>query len=637
MTTQLKLIYAHHKWLLLFAVLSSILLTQPVIMAQGDKPIVIINQVDDQSFPEVHLRITALDPSGLALENLNDTNFQVWETEQAAGNISVAPVAKKDAAPISLVLAIDISGSMDGKDENGITKLESAKTAAKSLITNLSSQDQAALLSFSEVINVEQPFTTDSTALNNAIDELESEFNKNTALYQALFDSAKLTKALPLGKKAIVLLTDGENTHDNISLEVALELAKESGTPVYTIGFFTKGITASELDKAEADLKRISAMTDGRYFPAPTTISLVAAFQEIDLLLRLQYDLKFTSNLIADCQPHKLEVNVSYQGQDGQDNDIFSACPPNPAQVNLVGPIDNQTINKINQFAVTINAPYQISNAQFQVSDISGQDTSSPFEFVWDATDEIPGNYTLIATVTDSTGKLHSIERYLTVQAPLTVNIIQPVDGQQLSGQVEIIAQVSGPGQLKTVELFWNGDSLIESNQKQIQYVVDLKNILNGDYIISAEAIEVDGYTTETKHQIKVVRASTGLDFGLMLIVGLIIGAITFVMVMVIISSRKNTTTAQLIVLRGRMVGHGYPLFIPETTIGRSQQNQIIIEDPTASRQHAIVKVFEQRYIYYDMSPDNPSIINGQELSGSHELQPGDQIQIGDIIFQFRQ
>ena len=76
-----------------------------------------------------------------------------------------------------------------------------------------------------------------------------------------------------------------------------------------------------------------------------------------------------------------------------------------------------------------------------------------------------------------------------------------------------------------------------------------------------------------------------------------------------------------------------------ETIIGRSTDSGIMITDELASRQHAVVRFAANLggYVFQDLSPTNPSIINGQEYRQPHLLRPGDSVVIGTTILTFRQ
>jgi VWFA-related protein len=631
--------------------LGALIVGVQVAIAQETGPTVVVSQVNDQNFPRVTARVTVIDDSGLAIDNLGPNDFLVWEDNQAVRNVSAMPVPPDQAEPISLVLALDVSGSMDEADENGILKIDAARAEAKSLLNTLGPNDQVAIISFSEGITVEQPFTSDRAALQAAVDRLQ--LDGDTALNNALFEAADLTDTLPRGKKAIILLTDGLNTFGDLTLDDALDRAKRSGVPVYTVGFFTSGIDPALRTEAEAALTRIATVTNGRYFAAPTAEELGVTFQTLALLLRLQYELSFESALVADCETHELKVRVSYKGQDGDDFDVLNACVGDVEPI-FEGPSDGDTVSKSVSFTPQVAPPVRIEAVEYQVDGTSKTLTSPPFSFDWDVTYVPPGSHTLTARVTDSIGNVHSIERTITVVPPLALQIIAPMDGEEVSRQMEARVEVSGPGEVARVEFVWDEELLGTVTTPPFDYNIDTKQYLDGEYTLLVRAYEVDGYKTE--ETITVIVKAVTTNAGLWIALGLGILILALVIPLGIRARRRaviptstapartgpvNPTvstapSAWLEVVRGSMPGQRFALSEVEATLGRSRtENDIHTPGRTASRQQAIIKVSDGLYVFYDLNPTNPTIINGHEIAGSHELYEGDQIEIGDMTLKF--
>jgi len=72
------------------------------------------------------------------------------------------------------------------------------------------------------------------------------------------------------------------------------------------------------------------------------------------------------------------------------------------------------------------------------------------------------------------------------------------------------------------------------------------------------------------------------------------------------------------------------------TAIGRSGDNDIILDDPSVSRQHAKVRLEGQSFTIFDLGATNPTRVNGQEI-GKHQLVDGDRIEIGSVVLVFKQ
>lgn len=92
---------------------------------------------------------------------------------------------------------------------------------------------------------------------------------------------------------------------------------------------------------------------------------------------------------------------------------------------------------------------------------------------------------------------------------------------------------------------------------------------------------------------------------------------------------------AYLIVKSGRRVGASYPLRKKVINIGRESDNDIVLDDPKVSRQHAKMKIEGDSYVIYDLASSNGTFVNNQRIT-NEMLQDGDEIKIGDTIFVFK-
>lgn len=101
---------------------------------------------------------------------------------------------------------------------------------------------------------------------------------------------------------------------------------------------------------------------------------------------------------------------------------------------------------------------------------------------------------------------------------------------------------------------------------------------------------------------------------------------------------------AFLVVKSGPRVGRVYNLNPEVTTLGRDPQNDIILDDETASRQHAKVRLEKvkveseeahDQFFIYDLATSNGTRVNGQEIL-KHPLVDGDEIEMGRTILVFK-
>ncbi len=84
----------------------------------------------------------------------------------------------------------------------------------------------------------------------------------------------------------------------------------------------------------------------------------------------------------------------------------------------------------------------------------------------------------------------------------------------------------------------------------------------------------------------------------------------------------------------GSMVGRRFA-FGQSISIGRGQDNDIVIQDGYVSHNHAVIELLNNLYVIQDLGSVNRTYVNGQEISGRQYLQTGDTISIGTVTFQF--
>jgi len=91
---------------------------------------------------------------------------------------------------------------------------------------------------------------------------------------------------------------------------------------------------------------------------------------------------------------------------------------------------------------------------------------------------------------------------------------------------------------------------------------------------------------------------------------------------------------AGIVVIKGPNVGEKFFLIKPKFEIGRSHESDILLDDITVSRKHAVLEKVDNDYMISDLSSLNGTYVNG-EIVNSSKLKKGDKIQIGKYIFLF--
>ncbi len=196
--------------------------------------------------------------------------------------------------PISLAILIDTSASME-------EKLPVARSAAIRFVKTLRPQDQAMVMSFNDRSTVLQDYTNDVPALEGAIARTQAAGPTalHNSLYITLKELSKQKKAGELRRRAVVLLSDGEDTASLVSDEQVLELARKAEINIYAISLRpnrAQDRARLAFSQAEYVLTALSRETGGRVFFPNSLSELDAVYDQIAEELRTQYSLGYVSS-----------------------------------------------------------------------------------------------------------------------------------------------------------------------------------------------------------------------------------------------------------------------------------------------------------------------------------------------------
>lgn len=277
--------------------LVSIWLLPTSAVAQADLSVAILS-VDDSGFPQVTAAV-AVDYRGRPLPNIAPVDIDVQESGAGAALLSIRRAADENV-PLALVLAIDVSGSMEGEP------LEKAKASAVSLLSGLESNDVAAVVAFGEVVRIEQGLTSDRAALIASVSRLRAE--GSTPLYDAVAESAQIAASSGLVRRAVVLLSDGKESGEGQrrSREDSLRLASEARAFFYVVGVGT------DVDRGYLD--ELATRSRGRFFEAFGSAEIPSIYAALDELLRAHLVLTFRAMSARDLQDRSVKVTVSQDG-----------------------------------------------------------------------------------------------------------------------------------------------------------------------------------------------------------------------------------------------------------------------------------------------------------------------------------
>jgi VWFA-related protein len=300
------------KWtrFILTFILLSLIGLQPLsqVAAQSDDTQVRITQVDNSQFPNVTVYVSATDAKGNPV-GLNPETIQIHENGELMEPVNVqggGAVVGGEAIPVTTMLVIDISGSMDKND-----KIGAAKEAAKAYVNGMRAGDQAGLITYDTQVYTVQPITSDVPALVSAIDGLQT--GSDTAMYNALIEAEKALESVS-GRKAIIVLTDGMDNQSSSTADDVINGIGESGLSISAIGFGDTTATGQEgLD--EAGLKALAEGAGGQYAFATDAQTLSTLYRQYGQSLQSEYAITYVSpSPLRDGINRSLTVSLSEIG-----------------------------------------------------------------------------------------------------------------------------------------------------------------------------------------------------------------------------------------------------------------------------------------------------------------------------------
>jgi Ca-activated chloride channel family protein len=254
----------------------------------------------------VLLDVTVVDQSNKPVMDLKEENFQVTEDKQP----QKIAFFSKEQVPVSLVFAIDTSGSMR-------SKLDTVIKASVNLVKETRRDDEVAVVEFKDQPELLEEFTTDTADVIDTLQSLVA--SRQTAMLDALYVGADYaSKEGKNRRKAIILVTDGLDKDSYYKFNEVVDHLRETDVQIYLIGFISdldsdRGLfRKSDKDKAETLLKKLADDTGGRAF-FPRELSEVHTIaQQISTDLRTQYSIGYyPTNTKKDGAFHPIRVTVN--------------------------------------------------------------------------------------------------------------------------------------------------------------------------------------------------------------------------------------------------------------------------------------------------------------------------------------
>ncbi|MFY9683304.1 MAG: VWA domain-containing protein [Candidatus Sulfotelmatobacter sp.] len=294
----------------------------------------------------VGLFFNVKDKHGALIPNLTKNDFDVLEDGKPQ---TIKYFAAESNLPLTLGILIDSSGS-----QRNVLDMEK-EVGGAFLRQILTDKDEAYVIDFNVDASLVQDYTRDVHRLQAALNKVRINTGfttgpipgagggpvptapgsqKGTVLYDAVYLSAHDMLAKEVGRKAMILLTDGEDEGSQLKIKDAIEAAERADAIVYVLLCADRGFYGSfgmGGYTGEGEMRKLTEATGGRVINVGNKFDkLKEAFDQIAAELRSQYNLGYTStNTVLDGSYRKLEVK-SKQNYKVQCRAGYYATPREP-------------------------------------------------------------------------------------------------------------------------------------------------------------------------------------------------------------------------------------------------------------------------------------------------------------------
>ena len=250
---------------------------------------------------EVNVLFIATDKHGKFVRNLNENDFSILDDHKPPQ--AILNFRRETDLPLHLGLLVDVSGSVD-------SRFDFEQAAATSFLqrTLRAHFDRAFVLGFNSHSQVAQDFTDNVSLLSTGIRKLRN--GGGTALYDAIYRACKekFLKDRPDHpvRKAIIIVSDGEDNQSEISRAQAIEMAQRAEVIIYAISTDDSGLVL----RGDKVLQQLAEATGGRAFFPFKMKDITHSFAAIEDELRSQYVVSYRpADFDADGRYRSIEIS----------------------------------------------------------------------------------------------------------------------------------------------------------------------------------------------------------------------------------------------------------------------------------------------------------------------------------------
>ena len=269
----------------------------------------------------VQLFFNVKDKHGALIPNLTKADFDVAEDGKPQ---TIKYFAAESNLPLTLGMLIDSSGS-----QRNVIEMEK-EVGGAFLRQILTDKDEAYVISFDIAVDLLQDYTRDPHRLQAALNKAKVNVDYSsggipgmgggpvpqrgnspgTLLYDAVYLSAHDMLSKEVGRKAMILLTDGQDEGSRLKIQDAVEAAQKADAIIYVLLCADRGFYGGFGYSGESEMRKLTEQTGGRVINVGNKFDkLKEAFDQIAAELRSQYNIGYTpTNTKQDGSYRKIEI-----------------------------------------------------------------------------------------------------------------------------------------------------------------------------------------------------------------------------------------------------------------------------------------------------------------------------------------
>jgi Ca-activated chloride channel family protein len=228
----------------------------------------------------VTINVTVTDRNNRTQTGLTRTDFRVWEDRVEQKIVSF----DAEEMPASVGIILDVSQSMK-------RKASAEGNAIAALLKNSNAEDEYFVVEFNDHPRLVQKFTSDIFSLQASL--TNTRFDGMTAMYDAMYLAAQQFKSAHRARKALLLITDGEDNDSRYSLNELREFLKETDIQIYPIDIVED--QSDEINAERTALQELADISGGRAFFLDSARELDGICSKIAIELKTQYVIGYES------------------------------------------------------------------------------------------------------------------------------------------------------------------------------------------------------------------------------------------------------------------------------------------------------------------------------------------------------